>query len=107
MRVVSQASACVGRHAEVIGRRCDRDCSNCTRVGTCDRRLIPLPKGCFLLPEREPAFNLESLPLPIPIQHPVFERRYTMFKRVKIRSYEYGLYLREGEFKSALAPGRY
>jgi regulator of protease activity HflC (stomatin/prohibitin superfamily) len=30
-----------------------------------------------------------------------------MFKRVKIRSYEYGLYFREGEFKGLLAPGRY
>ena len=30
-----------------------------------------------------------------------------MLKRVKIRSYEYGLYFREGEFKGLLAPGRY
>jgi regulator of protease activity HflC (stomatin/prohibitin superfamily) len=30
-----------------------------------------------------------------------------MFKRVKIRSYEYGLYFREGEFKGLLAPRRY
>src|SRR3954471_22988940 len=30
-----------------------------------------------------------------------------MFKRVKIRSYEYGLYFREGEFKRDLLPGRY
>ena len=30
-----------------------------------------------------------------------------MFKRIKIRSYEYGLYFREGEFKGLLAPGRY
>jgi regulator of protease activity HflC (stomatin/prohibitin superfamily) len=30
-----------------------------------------------------------------------------MFKRVKVRSYEYGLYFREGEFKRLLSPGRY
>src|SRR5262245_27585681 len=30
-----------------------------------------------------------------------------MFKRVKIRSYEYGLYFREGEFKGLMSPGRY
>ncbi len=76
------------------------------RVETCDRRSTPPPEGVFLPNNCEPRSQFDRLQFP-----QVKERTHSngktrcnmfLFKRVKIRSYEIGLYFRDGEFQGLL-----